>query len=438
MKLSSLEFFKLFNFKTPESRGRIVMITGSIMDSIIGYLTTGIFYTSFLIGNDIDIVDMGILTFLPYITSLLSLLAPTILERMPRRKWYLFIMTTLSSTVSILGTTLLPVFVQDKEMKTVGFAIIVVVAGVLSSLTAAGYSVWHLNFIPEEVRAGFYSIQQVLNMVFAAVTLITSSAVADALSGTPHELEIITTFRYIGFALTIIKMILMLLPKEYPYPRTQKVRLRDVFVLPLKNKKFMFTMSIIAMWQFSGTFSSLFSYYLLNDCKVPYTFINVTDAAYALFLIFLSPFWVKFLKKTSWLKTLAITAFMIAPVEIFYSFANASNYFWIMLIAKMTAHVIGVGQNLAYANVPNLALPEEGRSNYLVFYSIVVSISAFIGTSTVTAVISLTEGMTFNIFGADILGVQLLRMIEGCLKVLIGIYLFKVSPKFGLMPEKTN
>ena len=76
-------------------------------------------------------------------------------------------------------------------------------------------------------------------MVFAGITLLTSSTIADALSGTPKELEIITTFRYIGFALALVHMILLLLPKEYPYPPVAKVRFKDVFMLPLKNKKFM-------------------------------------------------------------------------------------------------------------------------------------------------------------------------------------------------------
>ena len=111
MKLSSLGFFQIFNFKTSESRGRIVMLVGAVMDSVISYLTAGIFYTGFLIGNDINIVDMGIITFLPYLASLFSLFTPLILEKMKKRKWYLCIMRMLYFTVNILGTTLLPVFV---------------------------------------------------------------------------------------------------------------------------------------------------------------------------------------------------------------------------------------------------------------------------------------------------------------------------------------
>ena len=149
-----------------------------------------------------------------------------------------------------MGITLLPVFVKDPTLKVVGFGCIVFIASLINALITSGYTVWHLNFIPDDVRAKYFSFQQITSMVFAAITLLTSSSIADALSGTPHELEIITTFRYIAYVLAIIEMVIMLFPKEYPYPQTEKVRFKNVFVLPFKNKPYMFTMSLIAMWHF--------------------------------------------------------------------------------------------------------------------------------------------------------------------------------------------
>jgi hypothetical protein len=52
--------------------------------------------------------------------------------------------------------------------------------------------------------------------------------------------------------------------------------------------------------------------------------------------------------------------------------------------------------------------------------------------------LALTEGMTFNVFGADLVGVQILRMTGGILQGLVGLYVLKVSPKFGLMPQKNK
>ena len=345
-------------------------------------------------------------------------------------------MRTLYFTVNIMGITLLPVFVKDPTLKVIGFGCIVFIASLINALITSGYTVWHLNFIPDDVRARYFSFQQITSMIFAAVTLLTSSSIADALSGTPHELEIITTFRYIAYVLAIIEMVIMLDPKEYSYPQTEKVRFKNVFVLPFKNKPYMFTMSIIAMWQFSSSLTSLFSYYLLNDCNIPYIFINSMDAAYAVFLIVFSPFWVKILKKWSWLKTFAITAIMHLPTNIMYGFATEENYFWMVMTVRLVQHVLGVGMNLAYANIQYIALPEEGRSNYLVFYTLIINITAFLGSFTATGFIDLTENITFNIFGIEVIGVQLLMMIFGCLQGIIGLYILKTSPKFGLMPKK--
>ena len=432
MKLSELSFFKIFNFKTHESRGRIVMMTSAIMDLVISYLTSGIFYTGFLIGNDIDIVNVGIISFLPYIASCFSIFAPMILEKLKRRKWYLFWMRTLYFTVQILGITLLPIFVKDPTMKVIGFGCIVFTASLINALFTAGYTVWHLNFIPDNVRARYFSFQQIINMIFAAITLLTSSSIADALKGTPHELEIITIFRYIAYAVAVIEMIILLLPKEYPYPPTAKIKLRDVFLLPLKNKPFLFTMSIVSLWQFSNSLTSLFSYYLLDDCHVPYIFINSMDACYALFLIVCSPFWVKLLKKWGWLKTFAFSIILHLPTNIMYGFATEDNYMWLIFSVRMIQHLIGVGMNLAYANIHFLALPEEGRSNYIVFYTLILNITAFLGSSTATWFVSVTKGMTFNIFGAEVFGVQILTMVLGIMQAVIGLYVLKVSPKFGL------
>ena len=160
------------------------------------------------------------------------------------------------------------------------------------------------------------------------------------------------------------------------------------------------------------------------------------DAAYAVFLIVFSPFWVKILKKWSWLKTFAITAIMHLPTNIMYGFATEDNYFWLVMTVRLVQHVLGVGMNLAYANIQYIALPEEGRSNYLVFYTLIINITAFLGSFTATGFIDLTENITFNIFGIEVIGVQLLMMIFGCLQGIIGLYILKTSPKFGLMPKK--
>lgn len=420
-----LRFFGIFNFKTDDSKGRVAMLISAVCDTLIAQLTGGLFYTGFLIGNDIDIVNLGIIQFLPLIASCFSIFAPLILERFPKRRNLLAIVRLLYFAVNLLGLTLLPIFVTDKAAKAVGFGVIVFVGNLINALTAQGYSVWHLNFIPDEVRAEYFSFQQITSTTIGSVILISSSLIADSLRNTPYEMTVITVLRYIAFGIALFQIIILLLPKEYEYPHAIKIKFRNVFTLPFSNKKFMLSMLFIAMWQFASSLNSLWSYYLLNDVKVPYTFVNGIDAAYAVFLICLSPFAVKLLKKLSWMKTFGITALLQLPTNMLYSFTNASNFVWIMLTVRLTQHILGVAMNLSFANFPFLVLPKEDRSNYLVFYTLVVNITAFVSSSMATGFVALTNGLSFPFFGASFCNVQVLLLICCFLQTATAVFVLR-------------
>ena len=85
LKDSRLHF--LFNLKDEKAKGRCVMLTSSLLTSLVSILTGGLFYTSFLIANGIDLVKVGIISFVPFIANLFSVFSPSILERFEKRRW---------------------------------------------------------------------------------------------------------------------------------------------------------------------------------------------------------------------------------------------------------------------------------------------------------------------------------------------------------------
>ncbi len=417
-------FYYLFNFSDEKAFGRVVMLASAIISSCITYLTSGVFYTGFLIGNEINIVNLGIITFLPYIANCFGIFAPLILERFEKRRVILAMARITYFTVNILGTTLLPVFVKDPTQKVIGFAVIVFTSNLINALFTGGYAAWHLNFIPNNVRAEYFSFQQVTATAISSAMLLASSFIADALRGTPHQMDIIVALRYIAYGLAIVEMVFLLLPKEYPYPRkVVRISVKNVFALPFQHPKFLKTMGVIGTWTFfAGLTSSSFTYYLLNQVGVQYTFVNSIDASYALFLLFCSPFWRKVLRKWSWLKTFAITALLHVPTTLVYAFTTRDNYVWIMLAVRLTQHFIGVGINLAWANLPYLNLPKEDQTNYIVFYTLTANFSAFAGSSLATWMISKTQSLRFTLLGVPFINVQVLVLIQALGQLLVGLW----------------
>ena len=49
--LKDARFFALFNFHDEQAKGRSCMLLSSVIASVISWLTTGLFYTSFLLAN---------------------------------------------------------------------------------------------------------------------------------------------------------------------------------------------------------------------------------------------------------------------------------------------------------------------------------------------------------------------------------------------------
>ena len=74
-------FHFLYNLQDEKARGRVVLLSTSVVSSLAGTLTSGLFYTTFLITNGIDLVNIGILTFLPYIASCFSVFSPVLPAR---------------------------------------------------------------------------------------------------------------------------------------------------------------------------------------------------------------------------------------------------------------------------------------------------------------------------------------------------------------------
>ncbi len=432
-------FFRMFHLGDDRSRGRCVMLAHSVLNATISYLTGGVFYTGFLVANEIDIVNLGIINFLPFLANCLSVFAPLILERFQKRRYLLVGSRLLYFTIIILGVTLLPSIVTDKAAKVFWFGVIVFAANAVAALTAGGFSVWHLNFIPESTRTEFFSHQQIISTAISSATLLVSSLVADALAGTPDQLRVLYILRFIAYGLVLIEAIVLLLPKEYPYPqKVTKLKFSNVFSLSWNCKPFMYTMFVIAAWTLNFYFSSsAMNFYLLETIGTGYSYINFIDASYALFLIVLSPFWRRFIRRRGWLYTFAVTAILHFPTMVLYAFITPGNYFWLMMTVRLTQHVIGVGINLAYANLPFLNLPKEDQSNYLVFHSLVVNLCAFIGSVFSTWFISLMEGVTINLGFHTFEHVPILILMQGTGYLIIGLIVYKkrkrIAPQDGIL-----
>ena len=405
------------------------MLSSAVIAGIITNLTGGIFYTGFMIGNNISIVNVGIISFIPYIASILCVFAPTILERFRKRRWILAFAKLFYYTLNVLGITLLPVFVSDTKIKVICFAVIVFISGIVNSLCSSGYSSWQVNFLPDDVRADYFTLQHLFCNMITGIVVVISGIISDSLSASGHQLEIISILRYIAYFLALVDVVILSLPKEYPYLHTsENFKVLDIFRIPFKYKPFLLVMAVVFARTFSTTMStSAHSYYLLNDAGVKYTFISGISAAYFLFFFIFSKFWKGMISRRGWLYTFAVAQILWAPTSFVYAFVNSQNYTWLMLPVRILQHILGVGVSITVANMAFIQLPETDRTYYISFFTIISSLSNFFGVMFGTLIISAFGDRLITMFGMTFYPAQILLFIESFFEIITALIAVNVS-----------
>jgi len=379
----------LFCWKDELGKGRCVMLSTLILTYIINGITGTVFSTTFLLHNGINLVNIGIITFVPYIASCFAIFSPYILERFQKRKGLLAAVRLVYYSLYLLATTILPPMIPDPGMKTLVFVALTFSASIINALFSSGYTVWHLNFIPNDVRARYFSTSQGIAQTISCIFGLGAALIADALSNTPHAYTIIAGLRYFAYGLALVDILLLTRPKEFPYPRTGRPRIMDIFVKPLKHKKFMLTMLIAFFHAFSmNVNSAVINPFILQDVGVSLAYIQVINCCYPIVLIMLSRYTRQTIGKMGWIKSYVIFYMMMAPTNIAYAFVNSENYLILMTILRLFQHFCGAVYNIAFQNVIYLHAPREEQTNYVSFYTLVVNLGGFLGVSLGTAFVA--------------------------------------------------
>ena len=416
----------IFQWHDERGRGRCCMLASAAIVRIIQDLTTGTLYTAFLTVNNFSIVDAGIISVLPLLASCFTIFSPYILERFPRRKGILAAGRLTYYLLNILGLTLLPFLIQNQTTKLWAFGILVFISGIFNHLFASGYTVWHLNFIEEPIRFRYFSIQQFSTSVLTSISILTLGVLADSLRGTAYEAQILIAIRMLGLVLAIGDVILLSLPKEYPYPKKEAtIRVVNIFRLPIRNRKFMFTMALVAVWQFAMYLpQSSWHYYLLNTVEAGVAMTSLFMPFTTISYLLTASLWRRFQDRFSWWKTFLLAGALHAPAVFISAFVVRSNFMWLYPSVILFQTLEGVGLNLAWLNFPYINTPKHDQTYYISFYTLLINVMAFLGQLSATVFLGAWGSRTVMLLGTELSAVQLLLVVQavldlGCVIVIL-------------------
>lgn len=408
-------WYSVFNFQDERGSARSYMLFASISVGVVNGLTTGTFYAGYLSSFGIDIVNISILTLMPYLmTSLLSPLVPVILGRFKRRRLFLTVTRIAYFAINILGITVLPLVIKDPQGRMMGLIGIVAVANIVNPLFGSGYSAWHMGYIDPEIRSGYMTASHLVSAAISGILMVALGAVTDGLEGQRRQV-LLACFRCAAFLIAMLDVYFLQKPKEPEYKASiqPRVSLVSALKIPLSNKRFMLIMMVYLFHAcFGCLLNSVVHTWLLEDVRVTYTYINFINMTNVFFILPTSAFWGRCVCKRGTLGTLALVEMLSAFAYFLHAFMTESNYIWVMTAVKLIQNCVALGANISAGSLIYIALPEEDQTSYLAFYQSLSNVASLLGMSIGTWVVAAMGDRAITIAGFRFTSVPTLFLIQ--------------------------
>lgn len=430
------DFHRVFNFKTEETKGRSVILLNSLLANIANAFITGALYTAFLAENGIDIVRVGIISFIPYISWALSVFSPMLLAKIRRRQRMMLCVDFVYYISLIVATTIMPLFVEDPLKKTIWFAVFTFIPHALNALLGSGYTAWMLRFIPEGRDLNvFTAYNNMVALVFGNAAGLIASVAATVLAASANQYWFLFWIRMASAVLFLVgSCVLYLTPKDVALELPKKVPTPlHVITEPIKHKPFLLTALITVGWGITVSMNAnTFSYYLLETVRVPIIYIYFGSLASVLGGIFLSGIFRKLTDLISPYWMVAVFAGLYGVFEILYVFVAPGRVdLYVFLV--ITSGLLGVGFSMGYNSLFYLNLPKDGNKDlFAIFWNMVSNIACFVGAALGTWLLAIFERQgTYRFFGEQVYGSQLICFIKIFMFFGVACFVAKIAPQLN-------
>lgn len=411
------------------ARSRRKMLLGGYFWNIIINLVGGNFLTGLLLLLNAGNNYMGYLSMATLACGFLQLFSPLLLEGFRVRKTLLLVMRGLFYILNIGVLGAVPFLPWSKDVRLIIFFAVAVAANGLNALFAPGISVWHIRNLPGRMKAGFYSLQNMTVQMINYLAIVLASAILDGFSARGLEIWGMAAVRAIALCCAAMELRAFSHVKEHPYEQSEnKVNLRNILLNPWRETAYLKVVFGAALWNFAANIPGpYFNMYLLNDLRFSYVFINGFNLINIPLMLIMMPVWVYIKGRLdSVLKTLCIAlAFHTAGIGILSLTTASTSYFY--PIGMICTFFTQPGVLLCFAFFPFLNIPKSGQTNYISFYLTMASGGAMLGVFAGKALVGLTAGRVWELFGITLQSRQLVVVLQAVFVLICAGYIFLLS-----------
>ena len=401
------------------SRDRLRLLSYNYTANVVANLIGGSFFTGLLILMNADDSFIGSMTMIATAANMLQLFAPLLLERFERRKKLLVLMRLVMQVFNVLLIGLIPLFPVPQQARLAMVAVSVLIVNVINAFMAPGFTVWHIQSIPGNVRKPFFSLITMTVGALVALCNLLGSFIVDAFKAGGLEYWGLLLLRVVAFGLVLFEFRQLSRVNESPYEKNEgKLNVRELLLEPLKNKLYLRTVLVVFLWNVTANIpGSYYTVYLLKEVQVSYTYIMTVNLINVPVVLLLTPVWGRILRRLGWFNTLAaaMSLYLLHYVGLAFVSKGTLALYPVTLIA---AFFLAIGINLSFTGIPYVNIPKKNQTAYIGFYSTAANLAALLGVTFGRFFIQWTDGVRLSLLGFSLGNKQLLVLLTAALMLL--------------------
>lgn len=407
-------------------KSRLMTILEGISARIIFGFTTGAFLTGYLkfLGADDDLC--GQIAAYPTLAGIIQFFSPLLLEKLNRRKPIITICNALHRILLVLLAVipLLPVDLRTRLYITGGLYL---VSNLMVNISAPATTNLMISIVPQKMRGRFFSIRERYLIFISSVLNVIMGGVLDKfeLSGRTYEGYIV--MYGIAFIAMLMNLMAYLGMKEPPLSQKKcNITLKELFLMPLREKRFRKIIVLFFLWGFSNNFSNpYFSVYMVSKLQLSYTFINICGFVNSLCYVFTVSIWGKVADKKSFTYIAMLSIGLLGITNVIWFFVVEGTFFTyvIVMLVHITGGIAWAGINISLYNIPYEYTPENGRTVYLGFNAALSGLIGFISSMLASAVVRVMSDYKGVFMGLSVTQFQLIFLISGLMILATSAYI---------------
>jgi MFS family permease len=411
----------------PGKSDRNWFIRQAIFGTAFGALVGGVFLSGLFIEMGTPDYLMGYIPFIGSIAGILLLFAGLIIERVKNRKRFIVLLNIISKSLIVLSVWI-PLFIHGSITPYIMLAV------VFSGYTLSAYMGITINsllvdVVDSRIRGRFIGVKQIFALVISASFPVVAGRYLDTAPD-----------RYVAFCIIFSVAWLFMWAETYSFARIidpgfntlgkGNVRFRDLFLTPLRDKKFMKLMLLMGTFYFSWYMTMSFSsLYQLRYLEIPYTFITAMGIINPVLQMLWYPMWGKMVDKYGPQFIIRVALWLYVLQAVLWFCMTKGSYWFVMPLLQINASMIGPAFMLGVFNSKYDVIPQEGRSLYDGFFTSSVGIIILVAPTVGNQIKNLIENNADRIPGIEFPQFRLLFALAAVLVFIINIYNLIVAKK---------